>query len=76
MSALIFKAKSMNLGGDMKGDGFQNGGALVVSQGGDKVLLKYIQEEAPDHVDNDDVLKVIENAHFLKKMMHVPNYYS
>ena len=30
---LVFKAKKENVGGDMKGDGFQNGGTLIVGQG-------------------------------------------
>ena len=42
----------------MKGDGYQNGGSLVVEVGGEKTLLHYIQKEAPDHVNNADVLKV------------------
>lgn len=42
----------------MKGDGYQNGGALVVEIGGSKTLLHYVQKEAPDHVSNADVLKV------------------
>ncbi len=42
----------------MKGDGYQNGGSLVIEVGGEKTLLHYIQKEAPDHVNNADVLKV------------------
>lgn len=42
----------------MKGDGYQNGGALVVDVGGSKTLLHYVQKEAPDHVSNAEVLKV------------------
>lgn len=42
----------------MTGDGFQNGGTLVVDKGG-KVLLCFKQENAPDHVDNTDVLKAL-----------------
>ena len=29
----VVKAKKENVGGDMKGDGFQNGGTLIVGQG-------------------------------------------
>jgi len=54
----FLKAKALGLGGDMKGDGYQNGGALVVEVGGSKTLLHYVQKEAPDHVSNADVLKV------------------
>lgn len=59
MLPCISQAKKLNLGGNLlKGDGFQNGGALVVEKGGTKTLLTYIQEEAPDHVSNEEVLKV------------------
>ena len=30
---VVFQAKKENVGGDMKGDGFQNGGTLVVGEG-------------------------------------------
>lgn len=30
---IIFKAKEQNIDGNMKGDGFQNGGALIVKAG-------------------------------------------
>ncbi len=53
-----FQAKKLNLGGDIKGDGFQNGGALVVEKGGSKTLMQYVQQAAPDHVSNEEVLKV------------------
>lgn len=43
----------------MKGDGFQNGGALVVEVGGTKTLLTYVQQDAPDHVSNAEVLKAL-----------------
>ena len=53
------KAKALGLGGNMSGDGYQNGGCLVVEKGGgDKPLLYYVQKGAPDHVANSDVLKV------------------
>ena len=29
-----------------------------MEKGGEKVLLTYVQQEAPDHVENEDVLKV------------------
>jgi prostamide/prostaglandin F2alpha synthase len=52
------RAKQLGLGGDLKGDGYQNGGALVVGKGGE-TLLHYVQEGAPDHVSNADVLKAL-----------------
>ena len=55
-----FKSWQLGLRGNMFGDGWQNGGCLVVEKGGDgdDPLLYYIQESAPDHVSNDAVLKV------------------
>ena len=52
------RAKSLKLGGNMRGDGWQNGGCLVVEKGGgDKPLLLYIQPSAPAIVNNADILK-------------------
>lgn len=55
----LLKAKKLNLGGNLSGDGYQNGGTLIVEKGGSKTLLAYVQKEAPDHVKNEDILKVI-----------------
>ncbi len=52
------RAKKLGLGGNIKGDGYQNGGAIIVEAGGNKTLLHYKQKEAPDHVSNEEVLKV------------------
>ena len=52
------QAKALGLGGDLKGDGYQNGGALVVEKGGEKTLLQYVQKSAPEHASNEDILKV------------------
>ena len=53
------RAKALKLGGNTSGDGWQNGGCLVVEKGGgEKPLLYYIQETAPAIVDNVNVLKV------------------
>lgn len=52
------RVKKENIPGDMKGDGFQNGGTLVVAQGG-KLLLAFKQESPADHVDNEEVLKAL-----------------
>lgn len=52
------KADKLKLGGNIKGDWYQYGGALVVEAGGANTLLVYMQKEAPDHVDNEDVVKV------------------
>lgn len=52
------RAKKLNLGGNMTvGDGFQNGGALVVEAGGKNTLFTYVQKDAPDHASNEEILK-------------------
>lgn len=55
----ISKAREAGVGGDLKGDGFQNGGTLVVSAGGDKCLLSYIQENPAEHVELSKVLEAL-----------------
>lgn len=52
------RVKREKISGNMTGDGMQNGGTLVVGQGG-KLLLSFRQENAPDHVENEDVLKAL-----------------
>lgn len=55
---LMSEAKSNDISGNMKGDGFQNGGTLVISPG-NKVLLSFKQEAPSDHVEPEDVLKAL-----------------
>lgn len=50
------KAKGKNISGDLKGDGFQNGGALIVAAGG-KQLFEYIQDDAADHISVEQIFK-------------------
>jgi len=52
------EAKKSGISGDMKGDGFQNGGTIIVQTDG-KVLLNYVQENPADHVALEDVLKAL-----------------
>ncbi|XP_067658998.1 prostamide/prostaglandin F synthase-like [Haliotis asinina] len=52
------QAKTEKIEGNFKGDGMQNGGTLVVAKGG-KVLLNFKQENPADHVDPNEVLKVL-----------------
>ncbi|XP_076472556.1 prostamide/prostaglandin F synthase-like [Babylonia areolata] len=52
------KAKEDKLGGDLKGDGMQNGGLLVVEKGG-KTLLSFKQESPSDSVANAEILKAL-----------------
>lgn len=51
------RAKALGLGGNMSGDGFQNGGALVVNKNGD-TLYHFVQEDAADHASNANLLQV------------------
>ncbi|XP_052819834.1 prostamide/prostaglandin F synthase-like [Mya arenaria] len=52
------EAKKNDVGGNMAGDGMQNGGVLIVEKGG-KLLLSFKQENASDHVENSEVLKAL-----------------
>lgn len=55
----IFLSFSINLGlgGDLKGDWVQTGGAVLVQKGGN--LLRHFTQSGPgDHLSNKDILKV------------------
>lgn len=52
------QAKELGVKGDMKGDGFQNGGLLVVAGRGEKVLYEFKQDNPADHAENATILKV------------------
>ena len=43
------------LGGNMWGDGLQNGGCVVVDRGGDRVLYSFKQDGPADHPDRDEI---------------------
>ena len=51
------RTKLLGMSGNMAGDGYQNGGALVVGKNGE-TLFHFVQEGAPDHASNLDLLKV------------------
>jgi prostamide/prostaglandin F2alpha synthase len=53
---LFLKAFSNGIEGDLKGDGFQNGGALAVNRNG-RQLLKYKQKDPSEYVKPSDVFK-------------------
>ncbi|KAF2354238.1 Peroxiredoxin-like FAM213/AAED1 [Trinorchestia longiramus] len=53
------KGKAANIKNDLKGNGFQNGGLLVVASGGSKVLYEYRQENPADHAPNSDILQAL-----------------
>lgn len=53
------KAKLRKISGNMKGDGFQNGGLIIVAAAGEKVLFSFKQESPADHTDNEDILSIL-----------------
>lgn len=52
------KVKESGVGGDMKGDGFQNGGAMVIDKGG-KLLYEYKQEDASEQISAEEILTAL-----------------
>ena len=48
----------MGISGDMKGDGFQNGGALIVDKNG-KQIYEYIQDDASEQISANEILKAL-----------------
>lgn len=57
--AAIAKGRAMKLGGDLRGDGLQNGGALVVGAGGSGVLTFFRQERPAEVLDNAAILAAL-----------------
>ncbi|XP_049944580.1 prostamide/prostaglandin F synthase-like [Schistocerca serialis cubense] len=57
--AAIAKGRAMKLGGDLRGDGLQNGGALVVGTGGSGVLSYFKQERPAEVLDNATILAAL-----------------
>ena len=53
----ILQARAQNISGNFSGDGLQNGGLLIVSKGGEKVLLNHCEEAPGDHVANEVILE-------------------
>jgi len=53
------EAKAKGLGGNLKGDGGQTGGVLVVGQGGAPTMFTYKQEDPADHPDNASILEAL-----------------
>ena len=47
------------LSGNFRGDGLLNGGMLIVTAGGEKVLLSHKQASPGDHVSNEQILEVL-----------------
>ncbi|XP_061725167.1 prostamide/prostaglandin F synthase-like [Cydia pomonella] len=58
----ISKGKSMDLGGDLKGDWVQTGGALLVKKGGE-VAKHFVQTGPAEHYPNKDILQAFGLEH-------------
>lgn len=52
-------ANAKGIKGNYRGDGLLNGGMLIVTAGGEKVLLSYKQASPGDHVSNKQILEVL-----------------
>lgn len=53
------QANAKGIKGNYRGDGLLNGGMLIVTAGGEKVLLSYKQASPGDHVSNKQILEVL-----------------
>ncbi|XP_065891016.1 prostamide/prostaglandin F synthase-like [Dysidea avara] len=56
----IAEAKASKIDGNFAGDGFQNGGLLIVSKGGKQLLLNESEEEPGEHVPNIVILQTLK----------------
>ncbi|GBP93844.1 hypothetical protein EVAR_22413_1 [Eumeta japonica] len=63
--ATYSKGKEMAVGGDLRGDWGQTGGALLVEKGG-KLLHEFRQDGPGDHMSNLDILKIFGLEHEFK----------
>jgi len=55
----IAQNRQENLPSNLKGDGLQNGGTIVITKGGAKVLLDFRQDNPADHVELSEILRVL-----------------
>ena len=59
-SAIFFhQVYAKGIKGNVRGDGLLNGGMLIVTSGGEKVLLSHKQSSPGDHVSNEQILDVL-----------------
>ena len=54
----IYKAHEQGIKGNLRGDGWQAGGTLIISSGGKEILLNYVQQNVCDQVEPENVLRV------------------
>lgn len=57
--AAVSDSRARGIGGNLSGDGLQNGGLLVVSKRM-RVLLNHREEVPGDHISNEEILKALE----------------
>lgn len=55
----LSRANLRKITGNYKGDGMQNGGLIIVSAGGEKLLFSFKQKSPGDHVDNGVILNAL-----------------
>ncbi|XP_049631353.1 prostamide/prostaglandin F synthase [Suncus etruscus] len=53
------KAKAVGIEGNLSGDLLQSGGLLVVTKGGDQVLLHFVQKSPGDYVPQEQILQAL-----------------
>ena len=59
LQCFFIQANLRNITGNYKGDGWQNGGLIIVSAGGEKLLFSFKQKSPGDHVDNEVILNAL-----------------
>lgn len=55
----LAQANAKGIKGNFRGDGLLNGGMLIVTAGGEKVLLSHKQASPGDHVSNEKIFEVL-----------------
>lgn len=56
---IYFQCRTDGIPGNLRGNGLQTGGVLIVSEGGTKILMDYRQSNPADHVANSEILKLL-----------------
>lgn len=57
--AAISESRGHGISSNLSGDGLQNGGLLIVTKMGMRVLLNHREEVPGDHVSNEEIIKVL-----------------
>ena len=57
--AAIAEGRARGVTGNLAGDGLQNGGLLIVTKQGMRVLLNHREEVPGDHISNDEILRIL-----------------